>query len=59
MLILSYLLQNSYALCDLGMPFIKRLAPKPDELEDSSAFVALPPMLYKPLEKKEENDSQV
>ncbi|KAK6133264.1 hypothetical protein DH2020_033025 [Rehmannia glutinosa] len=37
----------------------KRLAPNQDELQDSSAPVALPPLLYKPLEKKEENDSLV
>ncbi|KAI3466488.1 hypothetical protein Pfo_023151 [Paulownia fortunei] len=48
--------KNLYALCDLGMPIIKRLAPNQDELQDLSASVALPPVLYKPLEKKEEND---
>ncbi|PIN12278.1 Sister chromatid cohesion complex Cohesin, subunit PDS5 [Handroanthus impetiginosus] len=49
--------KNSYALCDLAMPIIKRLAPNQDELKDSTASVALPPVLYKPLEKKEGNDS--
>ncbi|XP_011086272.1 sister chromatid cohesion protein PDS5 homolog B isoform X2 [Sesamum indicum] len=51
--------KNLYALCDLGMPIIKRLAPKQDDLQDSSVSVILPPVLYKPLEKKEENDSLV
>ncbi|KAG8365331.1 hypothetical protein BUALT_Bualt18G0093600 [Buddleja alternifolia] len=51
--------KNLYALCDLGMPIIKRLAPSQDYLQDSSASVTLPPALYKPLEKKEENDLKV
>ncbi|KAI3456589.1 hypothetical protein Pfo_013252 [Paulownia fortunei] len=51
--------KNLYALCDLGMSIIKRLAPKQDDLQDSSASVTLPSALYKPLEKKEENDSLV
>ncbi|KAL0328713.1 UNVERIFIED_CONTAM: DNA mismatch repair protein MSH6 [Sesamum calycinum] len=49
--------KNLYALCDLGMPIIKRLAPKQDDLQYSSVSVTLPPVLYKPLEKKGENDS--
>ncbi|KAL3624931.1 hypothetical protein CASFOL_031599 [Castilleja foliolosa] len=48
--------KNLYALCDVVM---KRLASNLDELQDSSPPVALPPVLYKPLEKKEENDSLV
>ncbi|KAL3624917.1 hypothetical protein CASFOL_031585 [Castilleja foliolosa] len=40
-----------------GVRIMKRLASNLDELQDSSAPVALPPVLYKPLEKKEENDS--
>ncbi|KAL0310797.1 UNVERIFIED_CONTAM: hypothetical protein Sangu_2374400 [Sesamum angustifolium] len=51
--------KNLYALCDLGMPIIKRLAPKQDDLQYSSVSVTLPPVLYKPLEKKGENDSPV
>ncbi|KAL6544680.1 hypothetical protein OROMI_023542 [Orobanche minor] len=49
--------KNLYALCDLGLPIIKRLAPNQDGLQDSSTSVALPPVLYKPLEKKEKDDS--
>ncbi|CAA2986797.1 sister chromatid cohesion PDS5 homolog A isoform X1 [Olea europaea subsp. europaea] len=51
--------KNSYALCDLGLSIIKRLAPKQDDLRDLSASVVLPSALYKPLEKKEGNDSLV
>ncbi|KAL3614925.1 hypothetical protein CASFOL_040586 [Castilleja foliolosa] len=51
--------KNLYALCDFGMPIMKRLAPNQDELQESSATVALPPVLYKPLEKSEENNSLV
>ncbi|KAL9146836.1 hypothetical protein ABFS82_13G137100 [Erythranthe guttata] len=49
--------KNSYALCDLGMSVVKRLAPKQDDLQDSSASINLPSMLYDPIPKKEENDS--
>ncbi|KAK6124752.1 hypothetical protein DH2020_041504 [Rehmannia glutinosa] len=48
--------KNSYALCDLGMSIVKRLAPKQDDPQDSTASVILPSVLYKPLEKKEDND---
>ncbi|CAI9783991.1 unnamed protein product [Fraxinus pennsylvanica] len=51
--------KNSYALCDLGLSIIKRLAPKQDDLQDLSASVVLPSALYKPLDKKEGNDSLV
>ncbi|KAL6538568.1 hypothetical protein OROGR_012556 [Orobanche gracilis] len=51
--------KNLYALCDLGLPIIKRLAPNQDRLQDSSASVVLPPVLYKPLENKEKNDSSL
>ncbi|KAL8046058.1 hypothetical protein ABFX02_08G154700 [Erythranthe guttata] len=51
--------KNLYALCDLGLPIIKRLAPNKDEIHDSSSSVTLPPVFYKPLEKKDENDSLV
>ncbi|XP_022877905.1 sister chromatid cohesion protein PDS5 homolog A-B-like isoform X3 [Olea europaea var. sylvestris] len=48
--------KNSYALCDLGLSIVKRLAPKQDDLQDLSASVVLPSALYKPLEKKGGND---
>ncbi|EPS57807.1 hypothetical protein M569_17010, partial [Genlisea aurea] len=51
--------KNSYALCDLGISIIKRLAPRQGVLEDLSAPVSLPAMLYKLLEKKDESESQV
>ncbi|CAA2987957.1 sister chromatid cohesion PDS5 homolog A isoform X1 [Olea europaea subsp. europaea] len=47
--------KNSYALCDLGLSIIKRLAPKQDDLQDLNAPVNLPPVLYKPLEKRKGN----
>ncbi|KAG8385890.1 hypothetical protein BUALT_Bualt03G0092100 [Buddleja alternifolia] len=49
--------KNLYALCDLGMSIVKRLAKTQDYIQDSSSSVTLPAALYKPLEKKEENDS--
>lgn len=54
MLISSHMLQNSYALCDLGVSIIKRVAENQDELQESTP-VALPPVLYKTLEKEDEN----
>lgn len=51
--------QNLYALCDLGMPIVKRLASKQDDLDDLSASVTLPSGLYKQLAKKDKNDSPV
>ncbi|KAH6768773.1 binding protein [Perilla frutescens var. frutescens] len=51
--------QNLYALCDLGISIVKRLAPKQDDLDDVSASVILPSGLYKKLTKKDENDSAV
>ncbi|KAH6775849.1 binding protein [Perilla frutescens var. hirtella] len=47
--------KKSYALCDLGVSIIKRLTANQDELQESVS-VALPPVLYKTLEKKDEND---
>lgn len=55
----NYLLQNLYALCDLGMSIVKRLASKQDDLDDLSASVALPSGLYKQLAKRDENDTPV
>ncbi|CAA0837188.1 binding [Striga hermonthica] len=49
--------KNLYALCDLGLLVIKRIAANQDELQDLGVPVALPPVLFKPFEKKEENDS--
>ncbi|KZV51246.1 hypothetical protein F511_05903 [Dorcoceras hygrometricum] len=49
--------KNLYALCDLGMSIIKRLASKETDPQNSSASVTLPPVLYKLIEKKEDSDS--
>ncbi|XP_075505571.1 sister chromatid cohesion protein PDS5 homolog A-like isoform X1 [Primulina tabacum] len=51
--------KNLYALCDLGMSIIKRLASKEIDPQNSSASVTLPPVLYKLVEKKEDGDSLV
>ncbi|THG11358.1 hypothetical protein TEA_018860 [Camellia sinensis var. sinensis] len=48
--------KNSYAICDLGMSITKRLAQKEDDLQGLIVSVPLPPMLYKPREKKEGDD---
>ncbi|KAL6562372.1 hypothetical protein OROGR_003379 [Orobanche gracilis] len=48
--------KNSYALCDLGLSIVKRLAQKQDDPQDSSASVNLPSVLYKPFENKEDNE---
>ncbi|XP_038893526.1 sister chromatid cohesion protein PDS5 homolog B isoform X2 [Benincasa hispida] len=42
----------SYAICDLGMSIIKRLALKEDDLQGLTAPVSLPANLYKTKEKK-------
>ncbi|KAM6585541.1 hypothetical protein CsatB_012543 [Cannabis sativa] len=49
--------KNSHAICDLGLSITKRLAPKEYDTQDSTTSVALPPMMYKPYEKKEGDDS--
>ncbi|KAA8519226.1 hypothetical protein F0562_013482 [Nyssa sinensis] len=51
--------KNSHAICDLGLSITKRLAQKQDELQVSITVVFLPPMLYKPCEKKEGDDAPV
>ncbi|KAI8001212.1 hypothetical protein LOK49_LG09G01369 [Camellia lanceoleosa] len=51
--------KNSYAICDLGMSITKRLAQKEDDLQGLIVSVPLPPMLYKPREKKEGDDPLV
>lgn len=49
--------KNSHAICDLGLSIIKRLAPKEYEVQGSTASVPLPPIMYKPYEKKEGDES--
>ncbi|KAF3451892.1 hypothetical protein FNV43_RR07988 [Rhamnella rubrinervis] len=49
--------KNSHAICDLGLSITKRLASKEEDLQGLTASVPLPPMLYKPYEKKEGEDS--
>ncbi|KAL3627269.1 hypothetical protein CASFOL_028632 [Castilleja foliolosa] len=48
--------KNSYALCDFGLSIVKRLAPKQDDPQVSSPSVILPSALYKPIQKKEDNE---
>lgn len=52
-------LQNSHAICDLGLSITKRLAPRESDLQVLTVSVPLPSMLYKPYEKKEGDDSAV
>lgn len=54
MFISTHMLQNSYALCDLGVSIIKRVTENQGELQEST-HVVLPPVLYSTLEKKDEN----
>lgn len=51
--------QNSHVLCDLGMVITKRLAKKKDDLQEVNVSVPLPPLLYKPREAKEGDDTVV
>ncbi|GAB4830723.1 hypothetical protein Ancab_004756 [Ancistrocladus abbreviatus] len=51
--------KNSHAICDLGLSIIKRLGQNLEGPQDALASVSLPSMLYKPSEKKEENDGKV
>ena len=51
--------QNSHAICDLGLAITKRLVPKNVDLQGLSPSVSLPPMLYKASEKKEGDDTVV
>lgn len=44
--------QISYAICDLGLSIIKRLALKEDDLQGLTVPVSLPAILYKSKEKK-------
>ncbi|KAL8461688.1 hypothetical protein ACS0TY_032974 [Phlomoides rotata] len=51
--------KNLYALSDLGMSILKRLAPKQHDLQDLSASVTLPCGLFKQLAKEDENETPV
>ncbi|XVE87621.1 hypothetical protein DITRI_Ditri19aG0002600 [Diplodiscus trichospermus] len=50
--------KNSHAICDLGLFILKRLSYKEADLQGLIHSVSLPPLLYKPYERKGE-DSQV
>ncbi|KAG6583667.1 Sister chromatid cohesion protein PDS5-like B, partial [Cucurbita argyrosperma subsp. sororia] len=47
----------SFAICDLGLSIIKRLAQKEDDFRGLTASISLPSMLYKTKEKKGGEDS--
>ncbi|XP_039070317.1 sister chromatid cohesion protein PDS5 homolog B-like isoform X1 [Hibiscus syriacus] len=49
--------KNSHSICDLGLSIMKRLAYKEDDLQGLIQSVSLPPLLYKPYERKEGEDS--
>ncbi|XP_022716254.1 sister chromatid cohesion protein PDS5 homolog A-like isoform X2 [Durio zibethinus] len=52
--------KNSHAICDLGLSIMKRLlAYKEGDFEGLIQTVSLPPLLYKPYERKEGEDSEV
>lgn len=55
----KHVLQNLYALSDLGMSILRRLAPKQHDLQDLSASVTLPSGLFKQLAKEDENETPV
>ncbi|OMO76990.1 Armadillo-like helical [Corchorus capsularis] len=48
--------KNSHAICDLGLSIMKRLAYKEEDLQGQIQSVSLPPVLYRPYEKKEGED---
>ncbi|TYI64358.1 hypothetical protein E1A91_D09G082900v1 [Gossypium mustelinum] len=50
--------ENSHAICDLGLSIMKRLAYKEEDLQGLMQSVSLPPLLYKPYERKEGEGSQ-
>lgn len=50
--LLSMNVQNSHAICDLGLAITKRLVQKDIDLQGLSHLVSLPPMLYKTSEKE-------
>ncbi|KAK8629893.1 hypothetical protein V6N13_078711 [Hibiscus sabdariffa] len=49
--------KNSHAICDLGLSIMRRLAYKEEDLQGLIQSVSLPPLLYKPYERKEGEDS--
>ncbi|KHG12268.1 Sister chromatid cohesion PDS5 B [Gossypium arboreum] len=51
-------LENSHAICDLGLSIMKCLAYKEEDLQGLMQSVSLPPLLYKPYERKEGEGSQ-
>ncbi|GMJ14118.1 hypothetical protein like AT5G47690 [Hibiscus trionum] len=50
--------KNSHAICDLGLSIMKRQAYKEVDFQGLIRSVSLPPLLYKPYERKESEDSQ-
>ncbi|KAE8709123.1 putative ARF GTPase activator [Hibiscus syriacus] len=50
--------KNLHAICDLGLSIMRRLAYKEDDLQGLIQSVSLPPLLYKPYERKEGEDSK-
>ncbi|XWS18109.1 hypothetical protein CRYUN_Cryun32bG0013400 [Craigia yunnanensis] len=50
--------KNSHAICDLGLFIMKCLTYKEEDLQGLLQSVSLPPLLYKPYERKEGEDSQ-
>ncbi|XVF26230.1 hypothetical protein REPUB_Repub13aG0281300 [Reevesia pubescens] len=50
--------KNSHAICDLGLSIMKRLAYKEEDFQGLIQSVSLPPLLYKPYQIKEGEDSQ-
>ncbi|XAR65765.1 hypothetical protein NMG60_11010002 [Bertholletia excelsa] len=51
--------KNSHAICDLGLSITKRLAKIEGDLQKSIVSISLPPMLYKPCEQIEGDDTKV
>ncbi|KAM7263653.1 hypothetical protein ACFE04_001336 [Oxalis oulophora] len=49
--------KNSHAISELGLNITKRLAPKQEDLSGLTVSVCLPSILYKPYEKKDNDDS--
>ncbi|KAG9448592.1 hypothetical protein H6P81_008557 [Aristolochia fimbriata] len=50
--------KTSQAICDLGLSITKRLICKKDDFTDYTTTFSLPSALYKPLEKKEGDNSE-
>ncbi|GMI64562.1 hypothetical protein like AT5G47690 [Hibiscus trionum] len=49
--------ENSHAICDLGLSIMNRLAYKEEDLQGHIQSVSLPPLLYKPYERKEDSQA--